>query len=293
MKTAVIDIGSNTIKLDIFNVFEKEITQLSARSEKGALARHSKDGYLTDEGYEILKNILEKYLILAKSTGCGKTYIFATQSLRDISNAQEILKKIKKCLGIDIEIISGEEEAMCSTSALMLDNSDAVNGIMADMGGGSLELVDFAKRVPVGICSLPLGALRVKELLGVSMIPASSDEEKIKTHVISALESAPVKSRDTIYLIGGTARSVFSLCFDGKTEISPSDGVKAYNLLSNGGGESIKLLSSKLPKRADNFMTGFYIFNVICEYYGIKKIVLCQRSVRDGYLLRKIENGNT
>ncbi len=293
MKTAVIDIGSNTIKLDIFDVSGKEATVLSSQSEKGALARHTKGGFLTDEGYETLKNILEKYLIAAVCDGCEKTYVFATQSLRNISNSEEVRHNIKEALGADIDIISGEEEALCSTKALMLDCPDAENGIMADMGGGSLELVEFENRIPVGICSLPLGALRVKELLGIGIIPTSRDEEKIKTHVNSIFKTAPVKSRDTVYLIGGTARSVFSLCFDGKDEISPCDAAKAYRRLADGGEESENLFIREIPKRADNFMTGFYIFNMLCEYYGIKKIVLCQRGVRDGYLLNKTENGNT
>ena len=292
MKTAVIDIGSNTIKLDIFEIFEKETVQISSRSEKGALARHTKDGFLTDEGYEVLKSILEKYLITALGSACEKIYVFATQSLRNISNAEETCKKIKEALGIDIEIISGEEEALCSTRALMLDRPEAVDGIMADMGGGSLELVEFEKRSPVGICSLPLGALRVKEYLNIGIIPSNTDEEKIRSHVISILKTVPVKNKDTVYLIGGTARSVFSLCFDEKDEISPSDAVRAYNILTADKTESAKLLSEKLPKRADNFMTGFFIFNVICEYYGINKIVLCKKSVRDGFLSIKTESGN-
>lgn len=292
MKTAVIDIGSNTIKLDIFKLSGKDIEPISSRSEKGALARHTKDGFLTNEGYDILKSILERFLITAVSDGCEKTYVFATQSLRGISNACEVIEKIKEALGVTIEIISGEDEALCSTNALMLDCPDAVNGIMADMGGGSLELVEFENRTAKNICSLPLGALRVKEQLNISTVLTSSDEEKITSHVLSQLKNFPVTDKDTIYLIGGTARCIFSLCFDKKTEISVLDAEKAYSFLSSGGEETALMLMQKLPKRADNFMTGFYIFNIVCKYYGVKKIVLCKRSVRDGYLLKKAEDKN-
>ncbi len=292
MKTAIIDIGSNTIKLDIFNVLKNDAVQLSARSEKGALAKHSKHGALSDEGYEILKSILEKYIITATVDGCEKIYIFATQSLRGISNADEVCKKIKDCLGVTIEIISGEDEALYSLKGLMLDCPVAECGIMADMGGGSLELVNFKEKLPTTTCSLPLGALRVKELLDIDNIPTSEDEEKIRNHVTDILKTAPTKNEDTIYLIGGTARSVFSLCFGGKTEATQDDIKTAYTSLCKNKNETLSLLFEKLPKRADNFMTGFYIFNILCEYYNIKKIVLCKKSVRDGYLMQKTENGN-
>lgn len=292
MKTAVIDIGSNTIKLDIFNVLKNDAVQLSARSEKGALAKHTKSGALSDEGYEILKNILEKYIIISTVEECEKIYIFATQSLRGISNAAEVCKNIKDSLGVTIEIISGDEEAMYSLNGLMLDCPSADCGIMADMGGGSLELVNFKNKLPTSTCSLPLGALRVKELLGIDNVPTAEDEAKIKEYITDILKKAPTKNEDTVYLIGGTARSVFSLCFDGKTEVARDDMKTAYRSLCQNKNETLTLLFEKLPKRADNFMTGFYIFNILCEYYNIKKIVLCKKGVRDGYLMQKTENGN-
>lgn len=292
MKTAVIDIGSNTIKLDIFNVSKNDTVQLSARSEKGALAKHTKSGALSDEGYEILKNILEKYIIISTVEECAKIYIFATQSLRGISNDGEVCRKIKDRLGVSIDIISGEDEALYSLKGLLLDCPNAECGIMADMGGGSLELVNFKDKLPNATCSLPLGALRVKELLNVDNIPTHDDEEKIKAHVISILKTAPTKNEDTVYIVGGTARSVFSLCFDGKEEVTTDAMKTAYRSLCESKSETLALLCQKLPKRADNFMTGFYIFTVLCEYYNIKKIVLCKKGVRDGYLMQKTENGN-
>lgn len=290
MKTAVIDIGSNTVKLDIFSVSGKEISHISARSEKGALARYTKSGYLSDDGYAVLKGILGKYTIAAASAECEKIYVFATQSLRDISNADEVCKSIKCEFGIDVEIISGQEEAQCSFRALMLNCANAENGIMADMGGGSLELVEFTNRTPENICSLPLGALRVKEFLDIGTIPSKEDEEKISKYVTQILDNSPIRSKNEIYLIGGTARSMFSLCFEGKNEISPAEAERAYTLLSKGGENTLKLLSAKLPKRTDNFMTGFYVFNLICKYYKTDKIVLSKMGVRDGYLIKKLEN---
>lgn len=289
MKIAVIDIGSNTVKMDTFNVKGDNYSLLSAKSERGGLVKYRKDSSLTPEGYNVLYTLLEKYVTQAVSSGCEKTYVFATQSLRGLKNAEDVCDRIKSSLGVDIDIISGEEEALYSFCALAHECTENDEGIMADMGGGSLELADFSHKKHISLCSLPLGALYVKETLGINIIPNADDEKKIANYVTNILSKAPTKSKDTVYIIGGTARTLFSLCFEGKTEISLEDAEKAYSILSASKEKTFKFLSVKAPKRVDNFMTGYYIFICLCRHFSANRLVLCKSGVRDGYLADKLE----
>ena len=289
MKVAVIDIGSNTVKMDVFSVNGKDFSLLSAKSEKGALVKYRKDSRLTEEGFSVLHTLLEKYITQAASSGCEKTYVFATQSLRGIENANDVRERIKSSLKVDIDIISGEEEALYSFFALANECGETDEGIMADMGGGSLELADFSNKKYISLCSTPLGALYVKETLGIGMIPSEGNEEKIRNYVSNVLKDVPTKNMDTVYMIGGTARTVFSICFEGKTEVSLADAEKAYSLLSASKEKTFKLLSVKAPKRADNFMTGFYVFITLCKHFGASRLTLCKAGVRDGYLAHALE----
>lgn len=289
MKVAVIDIGSNTVKMDVFNVNGKEFSLISSKSEKGALVKYRKDSRLTEEGFAVLHTLLEKYITQAASSGCEKTYVFATQSLRNIENADDVCERIKTALGVHIDIISGKEEALYSFYALASECKETDEGIMADMGGGSLELADFSNKKYISLCSVPLGALHVKETLGIGMIPSDTDEEKIRNYVSDVLKDVPTKNMDTVFMIGGTARTAFSICFEGKTEVSLADAEKAYSILSASKEKTFKLLSAKASKRADNFMTGFYVFITLCKHFGASKLALCKASVRDGYLAHALK----
>lgn len=290
MKIGVIDIGSNTIKLDIFDVNNGNITNVSAESLKGALAKYTMDGYLNDEGYSVLKKLLLKFTVDAQQARCDKTLVFATQSLRGISNASKVCEDIKAQLGVDIDIISGTQEAQCSFSALCDCISNEDSGIMADMGGGSLELVDFENKTPAFMCSLPLGALKVRETLNCPIVPNFKQTERIEEYARSYFDNAEIKNRDTLYVIGGTARAMFSAVFDKKEEISVDESLKAYEKMCSEGEETEKRLYSLIPKRAESFMTGFAIFNAAAKYFNCKKIVLCKKGVRDGYLKMKLND---
>ncbi len=290
MKIGVIDIGSNTIKLDIFQVNGSDITNISAESIRGALAKYTMDGFLNDEGYSVLKKILLKFTVDAKQAGCDKTLVFATQSLRGISNADRVCEDIRAQLGVDIDIISGTQEAQCSFFALCDCISDEDSGIMADMGGGSLELVDFENKTSAFMCSLPLGALKVRETLNCSVVPDREQTSKIEEYARSFFDNVQIKKHDAIYIIGGTARAMFSAVFNGKEEIGVDESLVAYEKMSFDAEETEKRLYSLIPKRADSFMTGFAIFNAAAKYFNCKKIVLCKKGVRDGYLKMKLKD---
>lgn len=290
MKVAVIDIGSNTIKCDIFLVKGQDFTQLSAASMRGALAKHTASGHLTEEGYGVLKTILARFISDAQSASCDKIFVFATQSLRNIDNAKQVCDNIKRDLGVEIDIISGEDEAKYSFSALQMSlNSAEESGIMADMGGGSLELVEFENGCIKSLCSLPLGALRVAENMGVAPILNIEETEKVYRHAISYLAPSPIGKQKNIYIIGGTARSIFSLLFPDTDEISASDAKTAYIKLQVSPESSLQIIKRTLPKRYDSFMAGFNVFCAVCDYFGCEKIILCKQGVRDGYLKAQLE----
>lgn len=289
MKVAVIDIGSNTIKCDIFFVKGTEFISLSSSSLRGALASHTANGYLSEKGYEVLKEILSGFVSEAKNASCEKILVFATQSLRNIDNTQQVCENIKHDVGVDIDVISGEEEAVCSFTALQMSLNENQSGIMADMGGGSLELVEFKNNAPENMCSLPLGALKVAKALDVPPILDARRNECVRQHALTFLQSSSINPKKNLYVIGGTARSIFSLLFCEKTEISTEEAEKAFASLQNAPNDSLQLIKCALPKRYDSFMTGFAIFNAVCNYFGCEKIILCKQGVRDGYLKRHLE----
>ena len=140
---SVIDIGSNTIRLVVYRVDSEGITAILNNKYTAGLAAYiGKDGALSDEGIERLVDVMGKFRDAVELLPGCEVFPFATASLRNVTNREEILRRVKEATGFDIRVLSGYEEAM-------LDYHGAVRsmpgeeGLLVDVGGGSTELVFF------------------------------------------------------------------------------------------------------------------------------------------------------
>ncbi len=284
MLCTVIDIGSNTVKMNIFDVdtAEKKPDQIHMLSTKCSLATHRMNGYLDAQGIEKLKKTLLLYLGESVRFGCDKCFAFATASLRGISNTAEVLSQIKKATGVDIDIISGEDEADCSYKGLKYAYGSDHSGAMADMGGGSCEIVLFDGE-RIGSCvSLPFGSLKLKNIFCKGYVPSEDEEKEVRESVLSHFKD---EKAECLYLIGGTARGIFKLY--GGEETDCRSFVRFYNELKN-KEDIVSLLEKQLPERADSFLVGYFALCTVAERLGASCIRLCKSGAREGYLIKKL-----
>ena len=158
---AIIDIGSNTIRMVLYKVIDNEIQQmLNSKIPAGLAGYIDNNNMLSKKG--ILKAIeaLSKFETILESVDVKEVHAFATASLRNISNSEEVLAEIKKHCSFDIEIISGKEEALYDYYGTMKSISSG-NGLLVDVGGGSTELVYFENGTLLSTCSIPVGSLNM------------------------------------------------------------------------------------------------------------------------------------
>ena len=130
---AIIDIGSNTIRMVLYKVINNEIQQmLNSKIPAGLAGYIDNNNMLSKKG--ILKAIeaLSKFQIILESVAVKEVHAFATASLRNISNSEEVLAEIKKHFSFDIEIISGKEEALYDYYGAMKSISSG-NGLLVDV----------------------------------------------------------------------------------------------------------------------------------------------------------------
>lgn len=213
-KIAVVDIGANSVRMNIYDVDLSTggfSVCDSARSMLG-LAAYACGGRLSADGEGKLYSVLREYLARANSIPADSFYAFATASLRGLENSGKVLSKIKNRLGVDIRIIAGEEEALFDFEATRarFGSSLASRGIVIDMGGGSTELVGFENGAPLCSVSLKLGCLALsKRYVKSAPFVNANERENISAYVNSVLSEHPeFKSfGGTAYLIGGTARA--------------------------------------------------------------------------------------
>src|ERR1035437_3510954 len=164
MRTAVLDIGTNTVLLLIAEV---EGQNLRVLKDDHAIARLGegvdRTGRISEEAYQRFLSILREHEKSIQSMNVQRIIAVGTSALRDAKNRDEILRRTKEETGIEIEILTGEDEARWSYVGGLFGMNDVENATVIDIGGGSTEISfgdghEFTHGV-----SLDIGALRLTE----------------------------------------------------------------------------------------------------------------------------------
>ena len=206
-KLAVIDIGSNSIRMLIYDDFsssrvpffnEKAVCELGKNLDKSRKLHKS--------GVEYAYRVLKRFSEILNVSKISNVKIIATAVLREATDAQPFVENIERLFKKKIEILSGEEEALCSAEGVKI-GFDNVDGLVADLGGGSLELARVENGDITNKTSLPLGVLR---LLNNPIVKKRNLSKYIKK-LLRDEKWLSKKKFENLYLVGGTWRALFKL----------------------------------------------------------------------------------
>ncbi|MTI10530.1 Ppx/GppA family phosphatase [Curvivirga aplysinae] len=201
---AVVDIGSNSIRLVIYEgrvrapipVFNEKILCGLGRDLNAT-------GRLHDEGVERALRALPRFANIARSMKVSKITVLATAAVREAENGPEFTRRVKELSGLEIQTISGHEEARLSGLGVISGIPNA-NGFMGDLGGGSVELVELNKSHTGRFETLPLGPIRMSGNL-------SSSKNKLISIIDPMLEKVKWLSKlegKEFYVVGGAWRAI-------------------------------------------------------------------------------------
>ena len=199
----IIDIGSNSVRFVVYGGSRRVPSLLFNEKVMAALGRGvAKDGRLDEPSMALTIEGLARFRILAREMKLVKLHAVATAAVRDASNGAEFLARAK-AVGIVPTVIAGEEEARLSALGV-ISATPAANGIVADLGGGSLELTPVAGGMPGPGISLPLGVLRIGDkpsarALAETIRAALDDQPEL-------IEAA--RGHRALYLVGGSFRAL-------------------------------------------------------------------------------------
>lgn len=297
---AICDIGSNSVRMNIIELDKlsgKTKIKDSYRSMLG-LAGYIKDDYLTNDGRGKLLTVLREYLFKANSTLCDTFTVFATEALRKVSNSKDVLDYIKKNLGIEIIILSGEDEAKYDNIAVNDEWKDKLKlpYYVLDMGGGSVEL-NLNEKDNISYSSIPLGSLVISKRFAKNPMDVHSiDYESIEKYVLNILkENSPnVIQNRNMYVIGGTARAAGRICTGERGESISKKKTNKYtcdeldnivSMMIRDNNYTNEIVEKYCPDRKQSIVCGLFALNLIMKYYKPKKIIVCKNGVREGYLL--------
>ncbi len=201
---AVIDIGSNSVRLVVYEALERSLVSIFNEKTLCGLGREVQStGLLAPDAVTKALASLRRFHALCKVMKVGRVYAIATAACRDATNGADFIAKAERICRVPVDILSGPREAHLAALGVV-SGVHKPNGIVGDLGGGSLELTDVrGHRVRRGV-TLPLGSLALQDASKRSLKRA---ERIVKTELTGATPLKAGRGR-TFYAVGGTWRAL-------------------------------------------------------------------------------------
>jgi exopolyphosphatase/guanosine-5'-triphosphate,3'-diphosphate pyrophosphatase len=291
-RTAVIDIGSNSARMVVFERTSRfgfhllNETKSRVRISEGAYERQ---GELQEAAMARAEKALAEFTAVARHLKARKVLCVATSAVRDAPNRNRFLKRIKQTTGLQIKVIDGDTEARFGGIAAV-NLLPVTDGVTIDIGGGSTDLALIHNRRVVATHSLKLGTVRLKELFFDKKRPI----EEAGAYIDGALQTLPQEFRDTLAIaIGGTARAVTKAIMERNDH--PIDRLHAYTYdwreerrfvdkIAHASVMKLGKLGIK-KERLDTIRPGALILSRVVERLGAKRVMTSGAGVREGVFL--------
>ncbi len=298
MLHAIIDIGSNTIRMAVYQIEGREFTLLLKRKHTVGLAGYLSRGRLVREGVEKTVKILRGFMEFIETFGIAHVHAFATAALRSATNSRAATEEIMRRTGVSIRIISGEEEAAYDFIGATASIAHA-DGIMVDIGGGSTEIISYAAHEMQGRWSLPIGSLAMSKAHVAGLLPTPDECGCIRAAVADILAGAPdLRALRAQHMIGmggvlSSASRMHALLYPEEQNrlIDVCHLPAMIGLFSTGQSLSehdTAVLLRSAPDRLHNIIPGMVIAHTLAEAFAAEDILYSDSGVREGYIWKEI-----
>lgn len=291
-RTAVIDLGSNSMRLAIYERTSR--WAFFTLGEFKTKVRLASGGYAN--GGEISKESMQKaisgfneFAAIAKSYKCQKIYAVGTSALRDAPNAKELINAVKKQCGINLKVIDGKMEAILGATAATNLLAPFDSAVSIDIGGGSTELALIKNGCILKAISLDLGTVRLKELFF-----DNKNTSNLKAFLQNALLQIPDDFRcENIIAIGGSLRALsaaiivrerYAINTLHNYEYKLNAQSEYLNTVANSPVLGLERLGIK-KERFDTIREGVHIFLAVAKALGVKNVITSGAGVREGVFL--------
>ena len=292
MKHAIIDIGSNSMRLTLYETQEDSFQILFREKLMAGLAGYVEDGALSAAGIECTCAGLLNFRSLLQTLTIDRISVFATASLRNISNTEQALSVISTATGYTVEILSGQEEAFLGYSGA-LQELPLTNGVFLDIGGASTELVTFANGTPADFASFPIGSLILYRRCVKKILPGHGSMKRLRRVIRETIQVTPSPC-PLLIGVGGTARAVLKLAKHYYQSAEDCHSLTVGQLdelchfLSSGKKSASDLLLCLVPERIHTLLPGLLILRHVAHIFKAEQLIISNYGVREGYLCQRI-----
>jgi exopolyphosphatase/guanosine-5'-triphosphate,3'-diphosphate pyrophosphatase len=286
-RQAIIDIGSNSIRLVVYGGPPRIPATLFNEKVMAGLGRSlDATGAIPAASIDTALRALARFRRLAEVMGIEQVRTVATAAVRDASNGGELLSRAAG-LGLDVELLSGEQEAEAAALGVLSAIPDA-DGIVGDLGGGSLELTRIAGGQVLDRASFPLGVLRIAALKN-----ARGALEKL---VAEQLARAPWLKQARglpFYLVGGSWRalarvdmalSAYPLPIVHQYVMAPSSAPRLARTVAESDREQLRLVPSLTGSRVATLGEASALLAVLVRELQSKSLIVSAYGLREGLM---------
>ena len=289
---AIIDIGSNTVRLVIYGGPPRAPTTLFNEKVTARLGRDlDENGLLAEDSIDLAMGALKRFALILTDLEVTRIDAVATAAVRDAKNGKDFLAQVE-ALGLEPRLLSGIDEARISAEGV-LGAFPSARGIVADIGGGSLELVPVEDGKVGEGCSLPAGTLRLARIGG-------GDRDKLRDKLKKMIgKDAPAMAQGgDLYLVGGTWRALASFA---RAQIDfPLTDPHGFTMTREEAAELVKKLAKtdvetiratpRVPSsRADSLPEAASLLHVLLKHYDPERIVASAWGLREGLMMRRLD----
>ncbi len=288
---AVIDIGSNTVRMVIYGGPRRAPVVWLNEKVTAKLGRDlAETGRIPEKALDLAKRGLARFAAILEDIGIARVNCVATAAVRDAQNGDEVVA-MASALGLDVQVLSGEEEATTSAYGV-IGAFPGAQGVVADLGGGSLELVAIGNgEAPQGV-SLPLGTLRLPALReqGDAAFDAAV-EARLEQAGWAAHHSGP------LYMVGGTWRALanFAMHKDNYPLTDPHafhlatrDADRIAKKLAQTDPDTLRAISGISASRAAGLPNAAAMLRPVLEKLQPDGLVFSSWGLREGLLYRQL-----
>jgi exopolyphosphatase/guanosine-5'-triphosphate,3'-diphosphate pyrophosphatase len=290
---AIADIGSNSIRLVIYESLSRAPAVVHNEKAICAIGRNMvTTGELNAEGMVLALEALGRFRMLASAHGVELREAVATAAARDAANGQEFVRRAEAAWGAPIRILSGEEEARLAAEGVLAGIPKA-SGLVADLGGGSLDMVTVDQGETGDALTLPFGPLRLMDI-------AKGDAEKARVVVNEGLgridKLNSIEGR-TLYAVGGIWRSLARVDMEETGyplhvlhgyHIPRARALKLCKVLAQLSRKSLDKMKIVSRRRAESLPYGAVVLERLIVAAGLQDVVISAYGLREGLLFEKL-----
>jgi exopolyphosphatase/guanosine-5'-triphosphate,3'-diphosphate pyrophosphatase len=293
-RSAVVDLGSNSVRLVVFEGCRRNPVAIFNEKAVLRLGRGlTSTGTLDQDAVAQAVVVLERYHAIARAMGAEVFEVLGTAAVREAENGPDFVDSLRQRMpGVPIHVLSGEEEAALSADGVLSGIPEA-DGVLADIGGGSLELVPLHRgRAGIGH-TLRLGVIRLAERSGGDMLRA----REIAQADLATQPWLGDRPGGDLYLVGGAfralahmhmVRSGYPLLIVHHYELSRDVARDLAGEVAAAGRRALERLPGVSRRRIDDLPFAAVVLRRVLRATGARRVIFSANGLREGWLMRRM-----